>query len=128
MSEKENEGVSLAELKKPMKIIGKVVKGLIGGLGAITQEVFSRKLRQMITNNRIEMAAEYISVGVANGLINNEYLNTFFNGMLGGTMKDTVKQLIDRFSQKTMLSAGSTAPPVSNKTIGGFGGPNRMII
>ncbi len=115
MSEDTTE-IETKDIKKPKKLIKKLAKIGLLGLGAVSQEFLHAQLSEATNVNRVVLSGgEIILGGLATGSIKNKYAKSFLSGIVAGASKDLVSNLISGIKEGSLfqnlkLKLGGAAP------------------
>ena len=87
--------IDLKDIKQPKKLVKKLGKIGLLGLGAIAQEFLSAQISEKTDMNKTLLSGgEVILSGIAGGYVKNTYAKSFLGGIMAGASKDFVSNLI----------------------------------
>ncbi len=87
--------IKTEDIKQPKKLVKKLGKIGLLGLGAIAQEFVTNAISEKTDMSKtIISGGEVILSGVAGGYVKNTYAKSFLGGVMAGASKDFVSNII----------------------------------
>ncbi len=117
--------IDIGDVKKPKKLVKKLGKIGLLGLGAIAQEFLNVQISEKTDMNKTLLSGGQVLLsGIAGGYVKNTYVKSFLGGIMAGASKDFVSNLIESVKAGDLLQnlfkpkePIPTPPPENNNLI-----------
>lgn len=117
--------IKTTDIKQPKKLVKKLGKIGLLGLGAIAQEFLSAQISEKTdVNKTVISGGEVILSGIAGGYVKNTYAKSFLGGVMAGASKDFVSNLITSIKEgglKNIFKPSEPTPPTDGNSANNAG-------